>query len=111
MGESTFEAVNWTCQRSMARDLLRRHRDVSTVRAMVTNHFGYSPDTAALTRIRDSMPKERLPGDGLTHYLGDNYSHPVAMEIGSRKLLEALWDRHQRVMLVAKARGRQVVKP
>lgn len=33
------------------------------------------------------------------------------MEIGSGLLLRALWSRHQRVMLVAQAHGRQVVQP
>ena len=33
------------------------------------------------------------------------------MATGSDALLRALWRRHQRVMLVAKARGRQVVIP
>lgn len=33
------------------------------------------------------------------------------LERGSHALLSALWLRHQRVMLVAEAHGRQVVRP
>lgn len=33
------------------------------------------------------------------------------MEHGSKALLRAIWTSHQRVMLVAEAKGRQVVKP
>lgn len=36
--------------------------------------------------------------------------HRLGMELGSRALLGALWQRHKRVMLVAKAKGRNVVE-
>jgi len=89
-----FEAATWTCQRTMARDLLRRHRDISTVRAMVANHFGYAPSVAALTRMRKSLPRQLVPGGNLTPMLGDVESHPRAMVTGSQMLVEAISKAH-----------------
>lgn len=43
---------------------------------------------------------------------GKEYDERCAdLEQGSKALLSALWQRHQRVMLVAEATGRQVVRP
>jgi hypothetical protein len=43
---------------------------------------------------------------------GKEYDERCAdLEHGSKALLSALWQRHQRVMLVAEANGRQVVRP
>lgn len=36
--------------------------------------------------------------------------HRISMEAGSRALLGALWQRHQRVLLVARAKGRTVAE-
>ena len=36
--------------------------------------------------------------------------HRLSMEAGSRALLGALWQRHKRVMLVARAHGRLVAE-
>lgn len=43
---------------------------------------------------------------------GKEYDHRCAdLERGSHALLSALWQRHQRVLLIAEAHGRQVVRP
>lgn len=87
---NAYEAISWTCQSSMARALLRRHRDVSTVRAMIVNQFGHAPSIQSLTRLRASLPRERPPGGDLTPFLGDVESHKEAMETGSLALVLAI---------------------
>ncbi len=106
-----YESVNWTTPRMMATTLMRRHRDDSTVRMLVNNEFGRAPSVDLLADMRKRMPAELVPGGALTPHLGDIESHAFDMQDGSERLLRAIWQKHQRVMLVAKARGRRVVIP
>jgi hypothetical protein len=108
-----YEAVDWHDSTTMARTLLRRHRDLSTVRAMVRNQFGRAPSIDALARMRDAAPRttRHLAWHEDRPIRPGTEAHETAMEQGSRDLLAALWQKHQRVMLVAKALGRQVVIP
>lgn len=61
-----------------------------------------------LRSVPRTKPKADDPGQLLTP--SERYCEEEIRE-GSNKLLIALWQRHERIMLIAKAYGRQVVIP
>lgn len=61
-----------------------------------------------LRSVPRTKPAPSEPGQILTP---TEVSAQHQIREGSDRLLEAIWRRHQRVMLVAKAKGRQVVIP
>lgn len=61
-----------------------------------------------LRSVPRTKPRHNEPGQLLTPT--ERYSETLIRD-GSDRLLEAIWRRHKRVMLVAKAQGRQVVIP
>lgn len=56
-------------------------------------------------------PRSSRANLGLSVYGQEFDDRQCAMAQGSTELLRAIWTSHQRVMLVAEAKGRQVVKP
>lgn len=94
------------------------YNDPSTVRTAVLNDWGYAPDLETIAKYRafvevDEQRKisrkygEGHDGGGVTY---DNKTAWEGLEAGSEKLLRKLWENHQRVLLVAEACGRQVVR-
>lgn len=93
-----MDTIDFTSTTQMATILMRRHRDLSTVRAMVKNEFGRAPsiDLLAVMRERDERRRNhRSRNHG--HYLREAYSinasndaHEAAMERGSAALLKAI---------------------
>lgn len=57
---SLYEAKDWQSPVTMARDLLRRHRDLSTVRAMVRNEFGRGPDIDDLRKMQERQDEAEV---------------------------------------------------
>lgn len=60
---------------------------------------------------RHSYPKPGKKTDAWCCPLAADKKYQSDMEEGSRQLLSRLWYSHQRVMMVAEARGRLVVRP
>lgn len=93
----TYEAADWRTPDIMARALVRRHRDLSTVHAMVTNEFGRAPSLERLKSIRDAAQRLSEMRDWRFNGTLDrnpvNYSneqHHAAMEQGSEALRRAI---------------------
>lgn len=97
MSNCVYEAQDWQSPYTMARDLVRRHRDLSTVRAMVINYFGFA---IPIESLRD-MQKEY---DAADMYLSRRFAsigfekraveaqeeHYHSMRKGSKRLAAAI---------------------
>lgn len=66
-------------------------------------------DDRALKRA--GYPKPRHGDHTWCNPLPADEANETSMRLGSDALLKRLWECHPRVMLVARARGRQVVHP
>lgn len=60
---------------------------------------------------RNSYPKPGRKNDAWCSPFAADEAYRLDMELGGRALLERLWHSHQRIMLVAEAHGRLVVRP
>lgn len=66
-------------------------------------------DDRAMKRL--GYPKPKAGDKVWCNPVPADEAHQTSMRLGSDALLKRLWERHHRVMLVAEACGRQVVRP
>lgn len=92
-----YETADWQFPTTMAKALLKRHRDVSTVRAMVLNEFGRAPDLDDLRKMQKRMDQSdeylsrRFASVGFdAHAVASIEEHERSMTYGSQALARAI---------------------